>query len=262
MLMVANPRLDDLYRLIGHCGCGVVLTDAEGIVLETRFGDAETDAFQGWGLREGTDWSEAGQGTNGIGTCLAEERAVTIHRDQHYLVQNIGMSCMDAPVFGPDGMLVAALDVSSARADQTEGFNSLIAASVAQVAQQIEGDLFRSAFSGSRIVLAGGAEAKGAALLAVDGDELVVGATREARRMLDLERAGPLRRRPLRDLLGGSEDGASLERAERAALIRALARANGNVSDAASRLGIGRATLYRRMKRLGIDDIRPRLSQD
>lgn len=265
MLRIVSPRLDDLFRLIGHCGCGVVLTDADGVILETRFASGETGAFEGWGLREGADWSEAGQGTNGIGTCLAEGRAVTIHRDQHYLVQNIGMSCMDAPVFGPDGRIVGALDVSSARADQTEGFNSLIAMSVAQVAGQIEGDLFRAAFGKERIVLANtpnGQEARSAALLAVDADDIVIGATREARRALELEREGPIKPRPVRDLLGTGDGPAGLQRAERAAVMRALTRANGNVSVAAAKLGIGRATLYRRMKRLGIDDIRPRLSQD
>ncbi len=262
MLQLASPRLDDLFRLIGHCGCGVVLTDADGVILETRFGDAETGAFNNWGLRPGADWSEAGQGTNGIGTCLAEGRAVTIHRDQHYLVQNIGMSCMDAPVFGPDGRIVAALDVSSARADQTEGFNNLIAMSVAQVAQQIEGDLFRAAYGQARIVLAGDRDARAASLVAVDADDIIVGATREARRALDLEREGPIKPRPVRDVLGGADGPAGLQQAERAAVKRALARADGNVTAAAAKLGIGRATLYRRMKRLGIAEERSKLSQD
>ena len=54
-------------------------------------------------------------------------------------------------------------------------------------------------------------------------------------------------------MIGGEAGPRGLERAERAALKRALARADGNVSAAARALGIGRATLYRRMKRLGLD---------
>ena len=57
------------------------------------------------------------------------------------------------------------------------------------------------------------------------------------------------------DLLGREDEGPSgFERAERAAVKRALARSGGNVSAAARALGIGRATLYRRMNRLGLDD--------
>ncbi|MCU0828526.1 MAG: GAF domain-containing protein [Tabrizicola sp.] len=232
VLAVAAPKLDDLYAMIGHCGCGILLTDAQGLVLDARAGAADAEVFRSWGLAPGVDWSEAAQGTNGIGTCLAERRALTIHRDQHYLAENIGMSCIDAPVFGPDGGLIAALDVSSARADQTEGFNRLIEGMVARVAQAIEADLFRQTFPKA----------------------LVIGATREARRRHGLEPAGQIRPRPVVDLLGREDGPAGLEGAERAAVIRALTRAGGNVSEAARALGLGRATLYRRMKRLGIED--------
>lgn len=254
VLAVAAPKLDDLYAMIGHCGCGILLTDAEGLVLDARAGAADAEVFRAWGLAPGVDWSEAAQGTNGIGTCIAERRALTIHRDQHYLAENIGMSCIDAPVFGPDGGLIAALDVSSARADQTEGFNRLIEAMVTRVAQAIESDLFRSAYPKHRIVLADGADPASAALLAVDSDDVVVGATRDARRRHGLEPAGLIRPRPVVDLLGRDSGHAGLEGAERAAVIRALTRAGGNVSEAARALGLGRATLYRRMKRLGIED--------
>lgn len=44
-----------------------------------------------------------------------------------------------------------------------------------------------------------------------------------------------------------------LEAAERGAIIRALGAANGNKSAAAALLGIGRTTLYRRLRQLGLD---------
>jgi transcriptional regulator of acetoin/glycerol metabolism len=44
-----------------------------------------------------------------------------------------------------------------------------------------------------------------------------------------------------------------MESAERDAIIRALAASNGNKSEAASLLGVGRNTLYRRLRRLGLD---------
>ncbi|WP_134724980.1 GAF domain-containing protein [Paracoccus luteus] len=249
-LHVAAPQIDALYRLVGASGCSVLLTDAEGIVLDRRVADADAAAFDGWDLAPGTDWSESAQGTNGIGTCLVEGRQVIIHRDEHFLSRNTAMSCLDAPIHGPEGQVIAALDVSSARADQTEPMNALIGAMVGQTARQIEAAYFRAAFVGARFVVAGDS---GESLVAVDRDDLAIGATRDARRALGLPRLGALKPRPLADLIGRDDDMQGLDRAERAALTRALARADGNVSAAARALGVGRATLYRKMARLGLD---------
>lgn len=260
VLRVAAPKLDQLFGLIGNSGCGVLLTDAQGVVIDQRCSSADEDIFRAWGLWTGADWSEAAEGTNGIGTCLAEKRQVTIHRDEHFLARNTAMSCMDAPIYGPDGTVVAALDVSSARADQTEGFNRLIAAMVAQTARQIEMDTFRASFPKARIVFADTDDSEAALLLAVDAHDIVVGATRAARKAFGLERQGPMSPRPASDLFG-REGPTGFEKAERAAVIRALTRAGGNASAAAKALGIGRATLYRRMARLGIDKSGSEVSQ-
>ena len=251
-LMVAAPKLDQLFGLVGQSGCGVLLTDENGIVLDRRFSDGDSAVFESWGLALGADWSEASEGTNGIGTCLAEKRQVTIHRDEHFFARNIGMSCMDAPIFGPDGRIVAALDVSSARADQTEVFNRVIAATVAQTAQKIEADFFRASFAKARILVADFDDGDASALLAVDQDDIVIGATRSARQVFGMAATGEIKPRPASDLFGRGDGPLGFEKAERAAVVWALTRAGGNVSEAARALGIGRATLYRRMKRLGI----------
>ncbi|WP_245999215.1 GAF domain-containing protein [Paracoccus methylarcula] len=256
-LHVATPQLDQLYNLVCLSGCNVLLTDAEGVVLDQRMSEADAAQFRDWGLWQGADWSEAVQGTNGIGTCLVEGRQVTIHRDEHFHTRNIGMSCMDAPIWGPDGKLLAALDVSSARADQTERYNRLISAQVAQTARAIEAVFFRASFPEARIVVASDEGGDAAMLLAVDKDDLAIGATRAARRALGLEREGAIRPRPAADLLGRDDDMSGFDKAERAAVTRALARAGGNVSAAARALGIGRATMYRRMARLGLGEKQP-----
>ncbi len=261
-IAVARPQLDQLFNLVCPTGCSVLLTDATGIVLEQRMNSADTAIFRDWGLCNGADWSEQAEGTNGIGTCLAEGRHVTIHRDEHFYARNTGLSCMDAPIWGPDGRLIAALDVSSARADHTERWNGLIAAQVAQSARQIEAAFFRVSFPGARIITAQAEATEEAALLiAVDKDDLAIGANRAARRAFGLEKEGRLRPRPASDLLGREDEVTGFEKAERAAVIRALARAEGNVSAAARALGVGRATLYRRMQRLGISENPGRLSR-
>lgn len=251
-LPIAASGLDYLFGLVGNSGCAVLLTDAQGVVLNQRCCDADAPTFRRWGLWQGANWSEAVEGTNGIGTCLSERRPVIVHRNQHFHARNIGMSCIDAPIYGPEGQVLAALDVSSARVDHTESLNHMIAAMVRQTAKQIEANHFKSSFPNARIVVGDSDTFDTAMLFAIDNDDIVVGATRAARKAFGLEPSGPLTPRAAADLFCEDRTSGNFEHAERTVVIQALARSSGNVSEAARTLGIGRATLYRRMRRLDI----------
>jgi transcriptional regulator of acetoin/glycerol metabolism len=253
LVRAAQASLDRLYQAVGGVGCCVLLADRNGIPVDRRGAAGDDGTFRDWGLWLGTLWNEESEGTNGIGTCLAEQRPLTIHRDQHFLSRNTDLSCTTAPIFDQHGNLAAALDVSSCRSDLTEGFVGLIALAVADAVRRIEADNFRLAFPGERILLAPLGERAAGALLAVDADDLVVGATRSARQALGITQSALQRRLPVADLIGGRSAGAGdLDDAERSALKRALARCDGNVSAAAASLGVSRATLHRKLARFGI----------
>ncbi|WP_269513422.1 helix-turn-helix domain-containing protein [Brevundimonas subvibrioides] len=253
MTRAAQGVLDRLFLAVGDTGCCVLLTNAEGVPVERRGAAADDETFQRWGLWPGAVWSEAVEGTNGIGTALAEHRPVTIHRDQHFHTRNTGLSCTSHPIHDHLGRLAGLLDVSTARDDATEGVMRLVAAAVADAARAIESQAFRQAFSDARIVLAGEAERNTVALLAVDRHDLVVGATRAARLALSItdERiAGNL---AASEVLSIGSVETDLIEAERGAVLRALALNGGNVSAAARALGVSRATLHRKLNRLGLD---------
>ena len=95
----------------------MLLTDARGVILNCVTAPAERKIFERAGLWLGADWSEACEGTNGIGTCLVERQALTIHQDEHFRGRHTGLTCSASPVFDPHGELLAVLDVSSARHD-------------------------------------------------------------------------------------------------------------------------------------------------
>jgi transcriptional regulator of acetoin/glycerol metabolism len=253
LLRAAQSSLDTLFQAVGGTGCCVLFTDHNGVPLDRRGAPADDEMFYRSGLWPGAVWSEESEGTNGIGTCLAEERALTIHRDQHFRTRNIGLSCSVAPVYDHEGRLAAALDVSSCRADVMDGYVGLIATAVADTARRIEALNFRQAFPHARIVLAPDVSRPAPMLLAVDRDDMIIGATRAARLAYGLTNARLAQSLPADTILSGIDDGgADLERAERGALHRALATTGGNVSAAAKALGISRATLHRKMNRLGL----------
>lgn len=251
LIHVAQASLDRLYQAVGGVGCCVLLADRDGVPVERRGAVSDDRVFEEWGLWTGTIWSEESEGTNGIGTCLVEGRALTIDRDQHFYSRNTLLSCTTAPIYDHEGNIAAALDVSSCRADLTEGFVRLIQMAVGDAVRRIEAENFHLAFPQARVVLVPTPDNSPVALLAVDRDDLVIGATRSARLALGLNSESFTRPLPAADLLGHVR-GETFDCGERAVLQRALARAKGNVSAAAETLGVSRATLHRKLARLGI----------
>jgi transcriptional regulator of acetoin/glycerol metabolism len=254
LIAEAAGELDRLFAMLGKAGYCLLLTDEKGVALERRGAGSDDTDFRGVGLWSGTVWSEASVGTNGIGTAIADERSVVIHRDQHFLSSNIGLSCTTAPIRDETGRLAAAIDISTCRDDASEAVLLILSQAVRDAAARIEANLFRRAFAGARIVLVP-VDRTGPALLAVDRDDLVLGATRAARQWLGLDDKRIAGGIPASDLLQEDppREGGELPDAERAALRRVLSRTNGNVSMAADLLGISRATLYRKMKRLSLN---------
>ena len=198
-------------------------------------------------------WSERYEGTNGIGTCIVEQRAVTIDRDQHFFTRNSELFCTTAPIFDEHGELAAALDVSSCRADLTEGFARLIASAVADAARVIESENFRLAFPKARILLAPTGERYGSSLLAVDRDDLVVGATRAARLGLGVNSATLKRPTPAADLIGRAQPKATTSARPSAPCFSARWRARAATCPRRRRTSnVSRATLHRKMNQLGL----------
>lgn len=252
LLSVSQIVLDRVFRSVGTAGCCVALTDLNGIILEQRSTTQDKSDFITMRVAEGGCWGEAHVGTNGIGTCLYENKPVTIYRDQHFAEQNTTISCMDAPIYDPLGRLVAALDISNCRDDFSPAMANMVSALVLDAARQIECAYFQRYFAHGRIVFIQETPQLGTAMLAVDRDDIVIGATRAARSLLNLNDDHLTAGRSLDQLTRHDEMNPSFIDAERAVLRQALASVGGNASKAAKQLGIARATLYRRMARIGL----------
>ncbi|WP_277589682.1 sigma-54-dependent Fis family transcriptional regulator [Pseudomonas chlororaphis] len=117
VLQIAGNEMTSLHQQLSGAGHAVLLTDARGVILNCVTAPAERKIFERAGLWLGADWSEACEGTNGIGTCLVERQSLTIHQDEHFRGRHTGLTCSASPVFDPHGELLAVLDVSSARPD-------------------------------------------------------------------------------------------------------------------------------------------------
>jgi sigma-54 dependent transcriptional regulator, acetoin dehydrogenase operon transcriptional activator AcoR len=146
LLRIASAEIDWLYEYIAESGYALILTDASGIVLYEQTDATLRSTFRSAGLMIGADWSERREGTNGIGTCIAENLPVIVHRDEHFRSCHIGLSCTGAPIRDAAGSLVAVLDASTLNAP---GGRSSVAHTMALVnlsARLIEKCLFLRRF--------------------------------------------------------------------------------------------------------------------
>ena len=191
LIVSAQEEIDRLYKVVRAAGYTLLLCDTAGVAVEHRGDDDDASRFKYWGTWLGGVWSEAIEGTNGIGTCIAEERPVTIHRSQHFRSRHINLSCSGAPVFDVDGRLMAVLDVSAIDPELSERAHALTGALTVSSARAIEERYFRERFRREWVVAValpeGGAPG---VLLAVDSDQRMVGANRAARTSLLLDEQG------------------------------------------------------------------------
>ena len=188
LISSAQDEIDRLYHVVREAGYTVLFCDTAGVAVEHRGDNADASRFRYWGTWLGGVWSEAIEGTNGIGTCIAEERPVTVHRSQHFRSRHMDLSCSAAPVFGVDGKLMAVLDVSAIDPQLSERAHALTGALTATAASAIASRLFRERFRRDWIVAVSPLEdGEPGMLLAVDGNQRIVGANRAARTSLLLD---------------------------------------------------------------------------
>ena len=109
---LARAEVEMLAADAANTGSIVILTDAEGWILDAE-GNAEfLDKAGRVALMPGACWNEARVGTNAIGTAIADACAVEVRGAEHYAAPHRILNCSAAPVFDPYGRMVGVLDIS------------------------------------------------------------------------------------------------------------------------------------------------------
>lgn len=144
----AVPEMQTLHRQLDDSQSALVLTDAEGVIVSIvrHPGFAREASLRG--LVEGARWSEDAQGTNGIGTALAERHSLVIAREEHFFARHTDMVCAAAPIYDGAGETAAVLAVCSLAPGGARALRALIERS----ARVIEHRAFRSRHASDYIV--------------------------------------------------------------------------------------------------------------
>lgn len=178
----------EMHRLLGQIGQQtgtsatpsryvLMLTDAEGTVLDVFTDSANAARAQAANMVPGFLWDEPHAGVNGPGTSLHDRRSRVVHRDEHFFTCNNNMTCSAVPVWGANGRLLGAIDATCLDCDDSRAAQVPTIALVSMSARIIEQLHFTNSFRDCMIMrFHERPELVGLpydSLLAVDGDGLI-----------------------------------------------------------------------------------------
>ncbi|HEY6762778.1 MAG TPA: GAF domain-containing protein [Baekduia sp.] len=114
-LAIATPLIEECMAVASvDADHLMVISDATGMLLSIR-GDValRSRAADEMNFVEGALWSEAGAGTNAVGTALAAEHAVQVFAAEHFTEPVQRWTCAAAPIHDPDtGLLLGVIDLT------------------------------------------------------------------------------------------------------------------------------------------------------
>jgi transcriptional regulator of acetoin/glycerol metabolism len=133
LVQTAKPILEKLGRAIVNTRYFAILTNRDGVVVDTSGAIDRTDPRADLITRIGTDLSERSVGTTAIGAALNEMQPVWLHRGEHFFSNTAVYSCAGAPLWGPDGTCVGMLDLTGIDAVERPELKHLVTQSASHI---------------------------------------------------------------------------------------------------------------------------------
>ncbi|MEM1129668.1 MAG: sigma-54-dependent Fis family transcriptional regulator [Pseudomonadota bacterium] len=158
----------------------VTLTNHEGVTLENFIPAGLEDDARAFALYNGSIWSEAEQGTNGVGTAIQTGDAVSVVADEHFSRKLTGLACTAAPIFDSQRRLAAVLNVTTPR-ETTRPEQDITLQLVKQAAKRIENVWFSKRFNKYSVLqishVSSFSDLANSELLAIDDSGLLIAST-------------------------------------------------------------------------------------
>ncbi len=181
---LATSELESTLMMIEGGGYSAHLANCNGVIIAER--RSKDSTYYCGTDRIGAVWTEEVGGTNGIGTALKNLTPTAVYLSDHFFADLTGQACASAPFFGPDGSVLGVVNLST-RNPGVPQLAHRVVYGVAQItADRLETAYFRK-FYRKYYTLTLNIEQRSPAIIAVDSDFRIVGATRNARSQFRLD---------------------------------------------------------------------------
>jgi sigma-54 dependent transcriptional regulator, acetoin dehydrogenase operon transcriptional activator AcoR len=287
LIAASQPVMAQLAKAIANTNYFAILTDSRGIVLSASGAFDNTDSRVAQITTAGIDLSESAIGTTAIGAALAEKRAVWLHRGEHFLEDNRIYSCAGMPIFGIKNECLGMLDLTGIDVPERRELVHLAARSAKDIQNALLNGAVRSGRKQKILQLQWlGCDFDNAndGLIAFDDEGNTTGFNRAALNWVPDLASQPFQPSEAIFSINTNQFFASLHGAKTATIAlwsgiqvqarwqpettqtrtesslrnveaelisKAIIATKGNVAVAAEKLGISRATLYRKLHKKG-----------
>jgi sigma-54 dependent transcriptional regulator, acetoin dehydrogenase operon transcriptional activator AcoR len=282
LIVAAQPVMQQLAKSIANTQYFAILTDRYGQVLNAEGAFDKHDKRASQITAIGVDLSEQAIGTTAICTALTEQKPVWLHRGEHFLSSNNIYSCAGAPIFGTQNECIGMLDLTGYDVPERRELVRLAARSAKDIQNAVL-NREAEASKGAKILylqwLGTAFDTASVGMIAFNDEGITTGFNRAA---LDwLPDLAIQKNQHCEALFSVSSDEffaclhggktavlplwsgiqviarwknaapelneSNLRNVEAELVYRAITAARGNVAIAAQKLGISRATLYRKL---------------
>lgn len=185
----ARPETERLAHALRGTGCTVLLFNTRGVIIDRLCHEVATPTVLLQATRKGMNLSERCVGTTAPAISLAEGLPYLVGRDAHFFDNVRPFFCVAAPIDGPAGQRLGALDITAY--DSVPAFD--VYSLAVDAAAAIENSLFTPSQDRLLVHFHPRAELVGTpmeGLLQVDDRGTVTGANRVAARLLCTPRSG------------------------------------------------------------------------
>ncbi len=139
----AVSEVDNSALLPSRSKYCLLISDADGIVIESYAPEGLEAEFQRSGLVQGGIWDERVAGTNGISMALESGRVLTVLGEDHFYNCFHGFSCSSAPLTDAENNLIGTITLVGSASRRQEEY-ALCEQVVRRASRQFQTRLFRN----------------------------------------------------------------------------------------------------------------------
>jgi len=216
----ALSELNGLMTMVSAVGYSASLANAQGVIIAESVKPQQ--AFYCESDKLGTVWSEDVGGTNGIGTCIAEQRPVAVFRDDHFYFDLSSQACVAAPFYNPWGELQGVLNLTTCNPNVDVNAHHIVYNLATRSSVVLEERLFTEHFRDCVILQICDINTA-AQIIAVDDNGTLRGASNSARKRLGIE-ARHIGKSKLWEIIDCPQSAISLECFRSLTRVRTLVR--------------------------------------